>query len=1784
MNQYSSSFEEDARNCSTVIELLRLRSFKQANQNAFTFLFDGETEQATLTYQELDRLARRIATQLQARGLTGERALLLYPAGLDFLTAFFGCLYAGVVAVTAYPPRNKRNTPRIKAICADAQATIALTTTEKLSTVQSLMMEKTDIKSLQWLTTDNLAPGIEDNWKEPSINKDTLAFLQYTSGSTGKPKGVMISHGNLLNNAQTTYQFMEHSPESKFVTWLPMYHDMGLIGGILQPLYGGFACIIMPPTSFLQRPYRWLQTISKYKGTTSGGPNFAYDLCVQKITPEQKATLDLSSWDVAFNGAEPVRYETLERFATAFSECGFRREAFYPCYGMAETTLMVSGVNKATSPIVKTVQKSALESNKVVESSVDEVYNFVGCGRVIPEQKVVIANPETFKSCQPSEIGEIWVSGPSVGQGYWNRAEDTGETFGAYLSDTGEGPFLRTGDLGFLQNGELFVTGRGKDLIIIRGRNLYPQDIELTSERSHSCLRSGASAAFTVLVNNEEKLVVVQELEFRAKPDKTEVIGAIRKAISEEHQVQVYAVVLIKPGSIPKTSSGKIQRRATRAQFEKDELNVVASNILKISDVVGNVTRLQRSQILGKAAKESQEILETYLIEQQARVLGIAPDDINPEQSLTSLGLDSLKVFELKNRLEVDLEVSVSVADFFEGMSIRSLATKIITQIKIESFVVSKSLEKVEEAKFYPLSFAQQRLWFLNKLEPGNRAYNISLGVKLSGELDVGVLEQSLNEIIRRHEALRTTFTTVNGQPVQIIAPCLKLSLSVIDDQKNIESQGDAGIQQFLTEQSQQPFDLSRGSLLRAKILRLAPQEHILLLEMHHIISDGWSTEVLLKEIGTLYKAFLAGTASPLPEISIQYKDFAQWQRKWLQGEILQAQLSYWKQQLEDIPAALNLPTDKPRPKVQTSNGAQQSIELSGSVIKRLKEIACQENVTLFMLLLAAFQAFLYRYTGQDDIAVGSPIANRNRDEVKGLIGFFVNTLVLRTDIRGNPTFAQLLERVKKVALQAYTYQDLPFEQLVEVLQPERDTSRTPLFQVMFSVQDYSQLPDIAGLALNLVKIEPETAQFDLSVSIELRQTAVMASFEYNTDLFDRLTITKMLRHFENLLSGVAENPQLKLSQLPLLSQTDCEQLLEYSTNKSQIYNFPSQIEQCIHQQFEAQVKLTPDAVAVVFENQHLTYTELNERSNQLAHYLISLGVKPEVLVGICIERSLEMAIALLAILKAGGAYVPLDPNYPKERLALMLKDAQVPVLLTTSVLLDALPEHQSQIVCLDRDWQTIAENSQENPIHYTKPENLAYIIYTSGSTGLPKGVMIEHRSLSNYINTACIEFEIESSDRVLQFASISFDTAAEEIFSCLVSGAALILRTDDMLSSISHFLEQCDKWQISILDLPTAFWHQVSAQLATENLTIPDSVRLVIIGGEKANRNYLEIWQQKVGKQVRLVNTYGPTETTIVATTCDLSSIATTDEVPIGRAIPQVQTYVLSPEDLQFVPVGVAGELCIGGVGIARGYLNQSELTAQKFIANPYSKEPGERLYKTGDLVRYLADGNLEFLGRIDSQVKIRGFRIELSEIEVLLNQHSDVKESVVISREETIGNQRLVAYIVPEKEDIKLVQSLRKYLKEHLPEYMVPANFVMLKNLPLNANGKLDRQALPKATDLSNNFGVNYVAPDNEVEKKIAHIWQEVLQLEKVGMEDNFFDLGGHSLLVLQVQSKLQKVLNKNVSATDLFKYPNISALANYLIQEQSHKDSFQKINSRVEKQKAAVNYQKKMRRPKH
>ncbi|MBW4609148.1 MAG: AMP-binding protein [Hassallia sp. WJT32-NPBG1] len=1124
---------------STFVEILRYRSSKQPDTQAFTFLQDGEAQTATLAYLELDRYSRAIASQLQTLGLSGERALLLYPPGIDYLPAFFGCLYAGVVAVPAYPPRNGRNTPRILAILKDAQTAVILTTTAILAQLKSLLADKFDIDNILWLTTDNLTPDIEEAWQEPFINTDTLAFLQYTSGSTGTPKGVMLTHGNLLHNAEVTRQYMEHSSSSKFVSWLPVYHDMGLIGGVLQPLYGGFPCMMMPPAAFLQRPYRWLQAISHYRGTTSGAPNFAYELCIEKITPEQRSTLDLSSWSVAFNGAEPIRHETLERFAATFAECGFRPEAFYPCYGMAEATLMVSGSVKSALVSSLSLQKSALERNHVIDvvANEDNSITLVGCGRVVPQQQIVIANSETLTCCDPDEVGEIWVSGPSIGHGYWKRLEETEQTFRAYLQDTKEGPFLRTGDLGFLHNDELFITGRAKDLIIIRGRNFYPQDIELTAERSHSSLRIGSSAAFAVEVDNEERLVVVQELEFRAKPNLEEVTTAIRQAVAQEHEIQVYAVVLIKAGTIPKTSSGKIQRRASKAEFLADGLQVVSKNILDNGEDLEN----QVSSVEIASFVQEQDSLILYLEELVAKALKVAPAKVQPKQALTALGIDSLIAFDLKNRIEVDFGVSVSVTDLLQDASIEYLAKQILAQAK-DSNPKQLELKPIPRQGEVPLCLAQERLWFLDQLEPGNPFYNVPIAVHLTGKLNAAILEQSLNEVVQRHEALRTSFLSMEGRPVQVIAPSLKLPLPVTELPRANQEMA----LRLATDLAQQPLDLSKAPLLRVQLLRLTQQEHILILCMHHIISDGWSIGILIRELAEIYEAFSKGLLSPLPELAIQYADFAYWQRQWLQGEVFRTQLNYWQQQLSGNIPVLQLPTDCPRPAIQTFTGKKRFFTFAKKLSAAVNEFNQQEGATQFMTLIAVFKTLLYCYTKQQDILVGSPIVGRTRAETQNLIGFFINTLVLRTDLSGNPSFQELLQRVRQVALEAFTHPDVPFEKLVEELQPERNLSYNPLFQVMFILQN-APIPaiELPELTLHPQEVDSGTSKFDLKFSIWESSEGFQGSLEYKTDLFTTTTIARMISHFEIVLGRVVEHPDMRVDELEkILSQTDREKQL----------------------------------------------------------------------------------------------------------------------------------------------------------------------------------------------------------------------------------------------------------------------------------------------------------------------------------------------------------------------------------------------------------------------------------------------------------------------------------------------------------------------------------------------------------------------------------------------------------------------------------------------------------------
>ncbi|RUS95289.1 hypothetical protein DSM106972_090650 [Dulcicalothrix desertica PCC 7102] len=1762
-------------NFSTLVELLRYRGQYQGDKIAYTFLQDGEIESSSLTYGELDQQAQGIAASLQSLGTTGERALLLYPPSLEFIIAFFGCLYAGIVPVPAYPPRRNHNMSRLETIVVDAQATFALTISSELANLESRWALNSEISGLRWLATDEIDKNLSSFWQEPTLSKNTLAFLQYTSGSTGKPKGVMVSHGNILHNERLIQMAFGHTKETIFVGWLPLFHDMGLIGNVLQPLYLGIPSFLMSPVAFLQQPVRWLQAISRYKATTSGGPNFAYDLCVNKITPEQISSLDLSSWEVAFNGSEPIRAETLQQFARKFADCGFRYSAFYPCYGMAETTLFVSGGLKTAPPVLYNLEEAALEQNQVLSSTLDQVGSrtIVGCGLTLFD-KITIVDPKTMLQCRSDQVGEIWVSGSSVAQGYWNQPQLTEQIFNADIANTdaidansapkASGSFLRTGDLGFFQNGELFVTGRLKDIIIIRGRNYYPQDIELTLEKSHPGLRFGCSASFGVEVNGEEKLVVACEVErsYLRQLNVDEVVGAIRSAISQQHEIQAYAVLLLRTASIPKTSSGKIQRHACKVGFLDESLDIVGSSILEDSYLVDSINKLDRETLLAMQLEDQQGWLLSYLQKRVAQVLKVAPSQLDQHQPLTTLGFDSLMAVELKNEIETSFGVILPMTSFLESSGTAQIAIEILNQFTASSPTLETALVPIQQANAeYPLSYGQRSLWFLHQLTPDSPAYNIAAPIRIKADLDIPALQRAFQKLVDRHPALRTTFMAPDGEPKQQVHNFKQVYFQV----ENASAWSETFLNNRLVEDAYRPFDLKQGPLLRVNLFTRSTNEYILLLVVHHIIADFWSLSVLLQEMGKLYQAEKDGTTAALAPLELQYTDYAHASVQMLANAEGAKHWAYWQKQLAGELPTLNLPTDRPRPPVQTYQGASQSFKLNAELTSKLKALSRAHGTTLYTTLLAAFQVLLLRYTGQEDLLVGSPTGGRVRAELAGLIGYFVNPIVCRANLSGNPTFKEFLNQVRSKVLDAFKHQDYPFALLVERLQPTRDLSISPLFQVMFVMQKAHLLHDegltafalgetgakmsLGDLQLESLGLEQRIAQFDLTLTIAEVELELAASLEYNIDLFDTDTIYRMSEHLQTLLEEIVANPEQPVSKLPLLTAFERHQLVEWNQTQS---NYPQ--DKCIHQLFEEQVERTPEAVAVVFEDLQITYRELNTRANKLAHYLQQLGVKPEQLVGICIDRSIEILVAFLGVLKAGGAYIPLDPQLPKQRWHSILNDSQLRVLLTQEKLLPQLPESELHKVCIDRDWGTISQHKSDNPRCAVHPENLAYVIYTSGSTGKPKGVLIQHSSLSNHSCAIAKKYDINSNDRTLEFAVFSFDQAGEEIFPPLLSGATMVMRPDRIFTSIVDFVQFVEKEKLTVLNLPTPYWLEWTRALSQLDVYCPKSVRLVVVGMEKTQPEQLAFWRQQVGTNVKWYNAYGPTETTITATLYQPVPCAEKDIahcVPIGRSIANTQTYILD-NNLQSVPIGVPGELHIGGFGLARGYLNHPELTAQKFIPNPFSNEPGARLYKTGDLVRYMSDGNIEFLGRIDNQVKIRGFRIELPEIEAILTQHPEVAQAVVIVQENQLNDKCLIAYVVPKKQALTTT-TLRNFLNEKLPEYMIPAIFVMLEALPFLPNGKINRRALPEPESLRPELNVAYVMPQTKIERLIAAVWQEMLQVEKVGIYDNFFELGGHSLLMVQIHSRLIAILD-NISILDMFKYPSIHTLAKYLSNKHS------------------------------
>ncbi|MEM7354993.1 MAG: amino acid adenylation domain-containing protein, partial [Acidobacteriota bacterium] len=1583
---------------------------------------------------------------------------------------------------------------------------------------------------------------------------------------------VEITHGNLLSNEEMIRQAFGQSSDSVVVGWLPVYHDMGLIGNLLQPIYSGGSCVLMSPMAFLRKPLRWLQAISRCRATTSGGPNFAYDLCVDRIDEAALADLDLSSWQVAFSGAEPVRAGTLERFAERFAPCGFRDEAFFPCYGLAEATLLVSGGELGTGSQVRAFDASALEAHRAIPP-VDDVHGagqeLVACGHSWLDQEVLVVDPESCRQCLADQVGEIWVSGPAVARGYWRNPEASARDFGARLADAPQaGPFLRTGDLGFIADGALFVTGRLKDLIILRGRNLYPQDIERTVVTSHPALGADC-AAFSVDLDGEERLIVVAERARRAKAEAGEVAEAARRAVAEVHEARIQDFLLLSTGTLPKTSSGKVRRRACRDGYLDDALAVLGRSATTPSGERLDAATFDRGDLLTLEPAEQRHLLERFLRRHLARVLG-ATDALDRHRPLTAVGLDSLAAVELSTAIEDGTGVAMTPATLLEGSSLTHLGEAILDRLdRADERAISAEGGVTGD---HPLSYGQQALWFLHRLAPASGAYNISAAARLRGTLDSDRLRRCFEILVERHPALRTCFSQQGDALVQRVADTRSVSLAFEWQLEDAGQLGAEALRARLADAAYRPFELQELPLLRVLVLRRAADEHVLLLSVHHAVADFWSLAVLVDELGEVYASLSGGRSVLLPAVERRYTDFARWQQQHLAGSAGRRLEGYWRGQLAGQPTALDLPTDRPRPPVQTYRGSTRQRRLPDPLSAALDRLAQAQDATPFVTLLATFQTLLHRYSGQNDVVVGSPVSGRGRRELAGVVGYFVNPLALRSRLAGDPPFVDHLAATRRAVLDGLRYQDLPFDRLVDRLQPERDPSRSPVFQVMFSWQQAppqvaargleafalgqsgAQL-ELGGLHWESIELPQRTAQLDATLLAAPDTAGVRLSMQYNCDLFDPSTIDRLLGHFERLLAGACAAPDDRLSTLPLLGRSEQRELL-HARNATRT-EVPGDL--AIQGLIAPWIRSTPDGVAITHGDSVLTYSALGRRTTALARRLRQLGLTAESRVAICLEPGPEMVIGLLAVLTAGGTYVPLDPAYPEERLAFMLRDARnasPPQILLTDrssrERLSDLAEPGTRIVELDEASSASPESEEPEAGATVRGGSAAYVIYTSGSTGRPKGVVIPHRAVVNFLTSMARRPGLGASDALLAVTTLAFDISVLEIFLPLTVGGRLALVDRQTASDGRALAQALGDARATCMQATPATW-----RLLVEGGWQGESELRMLCGGEALPR---ELADRLLPLGGELWNMYGPTETTIWSATCPVES---TGPVAIGGPIANTRIYLLGAH-LEPVPVGAVGEVYIAGRGLARGYLGRPRLTAERFLPDPLATSgQGGRLYRVGDRARHLAPGGFDFLGRTDHQVKLRGFRIEPGEIESALAHHPAVGECAVVVRDAAAGDRRLEAYLVAE-EPVPDVAELRQLLRRSLPEHMIPSAFIGLDEMPRTPNGKLDRTALrpsvssartlPAPGPATASIKTSEPTADDAIEAEVTELWQQVLGVTSVGRDESFFDVGGHSLLLARLHSRLvERFRRQDLTLVDLFRHPTITAQARFLRGEQ-------------------------------
>ncbi len=1638
-----------------------------------------------LSYAELDARAHRLAHRLVAAGLQpAQHVAIALAYGPNLFVAVLAVWKAG----GAYVPLDvAAPAARLSAILADAVPAFLITEPQvgRFAPADSPAADHVPLPpGTQRVWFDDPDASAADLVPLPAIPvaPNHPAYLIYTSGSTGAPKGVLVEHRQLLNALVAWEHAYRLEPSFRHLQLASFSFDV-FVGDLTRALGSGGALALCPRDALLDPPALAALIDQQQIACAEFVPAVLRGLMNHLETTAQR----LPSLKVVICGSDSWyagEYAAYQRLLGP-------QTRLINSFGLTEATIDSTYFESAT-PL-------ALASDQVLP-----------IGRPYANMHAYILDPNGV----PTPIGvpgELHIGGAGVARGYHNQPELTAARFvlDPFVPEAGARMY-RSGDRArFLADGAIAYLGRADSQVKIRGFRIEPGEVEAVLGR-HPAVQQAAVMPQRA-PTGETWLVAYMTTDESAPAS-----GELRRFAQERLPNYMVPALFVVLDAFPLLPSGKIDRRALP---EPDW-----------------ATRQSDDSYVAPRTPDEQQLAAIW-----SEVLGLGRVGIYDD--FFELGGHSLLATQLVSRVRAVCNVELPLRSVFESPTIAEFAEQVELTQRGAGETIAPPIRPAPRTDRLPLSFAQQRLWFLDQIESGAPLYNIPETMRLHGALNVDALRRSLQEIVRRHETLRTVFSAEDGLPYQLILPEAPIDLPLSDLSELPVAEREVEALRLAEREARRPFDLQHGPLLRARLLRLAPDDHMVLLTIHHIISDDWSTSVLIGEIASIYDAFARGRPSPLPELPIQYADFAVWQRNWLQGETLDRQLNYWRTHLTGAPPLLELPTDRPRPPMQTFNGAYLEVVIPRKLSYAIKTLSQREGTTLFMTLLAAFSVLLARYSGQDDICIGTPIANRHRGEVENLIGFFVNTLVLRTDLSDAPSFRTLLHRVRESTLGAYAHQDLPFEMLVDALQPERDLSHSPLFQVMFALQNAPlNMMEMSDLALSDVAVHSGTAKFDLTLFLSEAGDELVGVFEYNTDLFDANTIEHMIGHFHTLLAAIAADPDASVARLPLLSAAERELILTIWNQTAAPYPH----DRCIHHLLADQVARTPHALAARDARDALSYADLDARANQLAHHLQRHGVGPDHLVAILLERSLDMLVAVLATLKAGGAYLPLDGAYPHERLSFMLADARPTLLLArTPLLADHLAHDPAlpPVILIDQDAAVIADRPVHVPTAAVTPDHLAYVIYTSGSTGTPKGALITHRGLVNYLWWAHHAYPHTGQGAPVH-SSLAFDLTVTSLYLPLLSGGRVdLLPNDAGVEALTNALRAPGDY--TLVKITPAHLDMLNQQIPPAEAA--RCTQAFVIGGENLASETIAFWRTHA-PQTRLINEYGPTETVVG---CCVYTIAPDEplggSVPIGRPIANTRLYVLDPQ-LQPTPIGVVGELYIGGVGVARGYLNRPELTAERFLPDPFAPEAGARMYKTGDLARYRSDGVLEYLGRTDHQVKIRGFRIELGEIESAIGAHPQVREAVALAREDAPGHKRLVAYLTLQEATAnraELAAEVRRDLQARLPEYIVPTAFVVLDQMPLTANGKVDRKALPAPEADRSAAGSAYRAPRDEAETLLATIWSQVLGLEQVGIHDNFFALGGDSILSLQVISRANQA-GLRLAPRHIFAAPTIAELA--------------------------------------